>query len=131
MESLEFRMLRAGEEKAALDFFYSNFVKKEGQLCSVGAGWNEVVTRDILAMLLAGAQFSPLLLLFLALIHLQRVISTKKILGPTLVAVDATGQMVGQLVMEIHERGASTTEPPSFQELLSRWSERETICQDG
>ena len=57
MESLEFRMLRVGEEKAALDFFYSNFVKKEGQLCSVGAGWNEVVTRDILTMLLAGAQF--------------------------------------------------------------------------
>ena len=57
MESLEFRMLRAGEEKAALDFFYSNFVKNEGQLCSVGAGWNEVVTRDILTMLLAGVQF--------------------------------------------------------------------------
>merc|ERR1712012_1503712 len=41
--------------------------------------------------------------------------------GPTLVAIDATGQMVGQLVMEIHERGASTTEPPSFQDLLSRF----------
>ena len=46
-------------------------------------------------------------------------------------AVDATGQMVGQLVMEIHEKGAGTTEPPSFQDLLSRWSEKETICQDG
>ena len=47
-------------------------------------------------------------------------------------AVDATGQMVGQLVMEIHEKGAaSTTEPPSFQDLISRWSERETISQDG
>ena len=46
-------------------------------------------------------------------------------------AVDATGEMVGQLVMEVHEKGASTTEPPSFQDLLSRWSERETICQDG
>ena len=78
MESLEFRLLRAGEEKAALDFFYSNFVKNEGQLCSVGAGWNEVVTRDILAMLLAGAQFPPHLLLFLALIHFQRVVSTKQ-----------------------------------------------------
>ena len=61
MESLEFRMLRVGEEKAALDFFYSNFVKKEGQLCSVGAGWNEMVTRDILTMLLAGAQFWQIL----------------------------------------------------------------------
>ena len=46
-------------------------------------------------------------------------------------AVDATGQMVGQLVMEIHEKGASSaTEPPSLQDLLSRWSEKETIRKD-
>ena len=32
MELLEYRLLRAGEEEAALDFFYSNFVAKEGQL---------------------------------------------------------------------------------------------------
>merc|ERR1719192_1226678 len=46
MEPLEFRILRAGEEKAALEFSYSNLVKNKGQLCSVGAGWNEVPLYD-------------------------------------------------------------------------------------
>ena len=55
LELLEYRLLRAGEEEAALDFFYSNFVAKEGQLSSVGAGRNEEVTRDMQAMLTTGA----------------------------------------------------------------------------
>ena len=51
LEFLEYRLLRAGEEEAALDFFYSNLVAKEGQLSSVGAGRNEEVTRDMQTML--------------------------------------------------------------------------------
>ena len=54
MDMLEYRLLRAGEEEAALNFFYSNFVAKEGQLSSVGAGRNEEVTRDIQTMLTSG-----------------------------------------------------------------------------
>ena len=57
MASLEYRLLKAGEEEAALNFFYSNFVAKEGQLCSVGAGRNEEVTRDMQAMLTSGTLF--------------------------------------------------------------------------
>ena len=38
-----------------------------------------------------------------------------------MVAVDDDGELVGQLVMEIHERGADTSGPPSFQNLLSRF----------
>ena len=55
MDMLEYRLLRAGEEEAALNFFYSHFVAKEGQLSSVGAGRNEEVTRDIQNMLTSGA----------------------------------------------------------------------------
>ena len=58
LEFLEYRLLRAGEEEAALDFFYSNFVAKEGQSSSVGAGRNEEVTKDMQAMLSAGALHS-------------------------------------------------------------------------
>ena len=60
MASLEYRLLKAGEEEAALNFFYSNFVAKEGQLCSVGAGRNEEVTRDMQAMLTSGTLYSRL-----------------------------------------------------------------------
>ena len=35
-------------------------------------------------------------------------------------AIDADGEMVGQLIMEIHERGGDTYGPPSFQDLLAR-----------
>ena len=55
MDLLEYRLLRAGEEEAALNFFYSNFVAKEGQLSSVGAGRNEEVTRDMQTMIKTGA----------------------------------------------------------------------------
>ena len=55
MDLLEYRLLRKGEEEAALDFFYSNFVAKEGQLSSVGAGRNEEVTIDMQTMLKTGA----------------------------------------------------------------------------
>ena len=58
MDMLEYRLLRPGEEEAALNFFYSNFVAKEGQLSSVGAGRNEEVTKDMQAMLSAGALHS-------------------------------------------------------------------------
>ena len=58
MDLLEYRLLRAGEEEAALNFFYSNFVAKEGQLSSVGAGRNEEVTRDMQTMLATGAPYS-------------------------------------------------------------------------
>ena len=54
MDMLEYRLLRPGEEEAALNFFYSNFVAKEGQLSSVGAGRNEEVTRDMQTMLTSG-----------------------------------------------------------------------------
>jgi len=96
MDMLEYRLLRAGEEEAALNFFYSHFVAKEGQLSSVGAGRNEEVTRDIQTMLTS---------------------------GPTLVAIDADGQMVGQLIMEIHDQGGDTSGPPSFQDILSRYED--------
>lgn len=55
MDMLEYRLLRAGEEEAALNFFYSHFVAKEGQLSSVGAGRNVEVTRDIQNMLTSGS----------------------------------------------------------------------------
>ena len=58
MDLLEFRLLRAGEKEAALNFFYSNFVAKEGQLSSVEAGRNEEVTRDMQTMLATGAPYS-------------------------------------------------------------------------
>jgi len=96
MDMLEYRLLRAGEEEAALNFFYSHFVAKEGQLSSVGAGRNEEVTRDIQTMLTS---------------------------GPTLVAIDADGQMVGQLIMEIHDQGGDTSGPPPFQDILSRYGD--------
>ena len=35
-------------------------------------------------------------------------------------AIDADGEMVGQLMMEMHERGGDTSGPPSFQDLLAR-----------
>ena len=35
-------------------------------------------------------------------------------------AIDADGEMVGQLIMEIHERGGDTSGPPSFQDLLGK-----------
>ena len=35
-------------------------------------------------------------------------------------AIDADGQMVGQLIMEIHDRRGDTSGPPSFQDILSR-----------
>ena len=54
MDLLEYRLLGAGEEEAALNFFYSNFVAKEGQLSSVGAGRNYEVTRDMQTMLTTG-----------------------------------------------------------------------------
>ena len=60
MDLLEYRLLRVGEEEAALDFFYSNFVANEGQLSSVGAGRNEEVTRDMQAMLTSGTIYSRL-----------------------------------------------------------------------
>merc|ERR1712192_325855 len=89
MDMLEYRLLRAGEEETALDFFYSHFVAEEGQLSSVGAARNGEVTRDIQTMLTS---------------------------GPTLVAIDADGHMVGQLIMEIHDQGGDTSGPPSFQD---------------
>merc|ERR1719342_413005 len=96
MDLLEYRLLRAGEEETAINFFYSNFVTREGQLSSVGAGRNEEVTRDMQTMLTT---------------------------GPTLVAIDVDGQMVGQLIMEMHERGGDTSGPLSFQDLLSRYGD--------
>ena len=35
-------------------------------------------------------------------------------------AIDGNGQMVGQLIMEIHDRGGDTSGPPSFQDIISR-----------
>ena len=35
-------------------------------------------------------------------------------------AIDPDGEMVGQLIMEIHEKGGDTSGPPSFQDLLER-----------
>ena len=59
MDLLEYRLLRAGEEETALNFFYSNFVTREGQLSSVGAGRNEEVTRDMQTMLTTGIYAIP------------------------------------------------------------------------
>ena len=112
MDLLECRLLRAGEEEAALNFFYSNFVAKEGQLSSVGAGRNEEVTIDMQTMLTAGISD---LALKAGILPDECCLS-----GPTLVAIDADGEMVGQLIMEIHERGGDTSGPPSFQDLLAR-----------
>ena len=39
-------------------------------------------------------------------------------------AIDVDGQMVGQLIMEMHERGGDTSGPLSFQDLLSRLQNR-------
>ena len=41
--------------------------------------------------------------------------------GANIGCSDDDGELVGQLVMEIHERGADTSGPPSFQNLLSRF----------
>ena len=41
--------------------------------------------------------------------------------GANIGCSDDDGELVGQLVMEIHERGADTSGPPSFQDLLSRF----------
>ena len=59
MDLLEYRLLRPGEEETALNFFYSNFVTREGQLSSVGAGRNEEVTRDMQTMLTTGIYAIP------------------------------------------------------------------------
>ena len=49
MSKLEIVRLLEGEEEEALEFFYSTFVKDEGQLASVGAARNEMVMQDVLA----------------------------------------------------------------------------------
>ena len=40
--------------------------------------------------------------------------------GANIGCSDDDGELVGQLVMEIHERGGDTSGPPSFQDLLAR-----------
>ena len=52
MSKLEIVRLLEGEEEEALEFFYSTFVKDEGQLASVGAARNEMVMQDVLAAVL-------------------------------------------------------------------------------
>ena len=48
MSEVEIVRLLEGEEEEALDFFYSTFVRDEGQLASVGAASNEMVMQDVL-----------------------------------------------------------------------------------
>ena len=53
MSELEIVRLMEGEEEEALEFFYSTFVRDEGQLASVGAARNEMVMQDVLGVFLA------------------------------------------------------------------------------
>ena len=53
MSEIEIVRLLEGEEGEALEFFYSTFVRDEGQLASVGAARNEMVMQDVLGVFLA------------------------------------------------------------------------------
>ena len=75
MDLLEYRLLRTGEEEVALDFLYSNFVAKEGQLSSVGAGRNEEVTTDMQTMIKTGALSSLFQVFYLTRLSFRANIS--------------------------------------------------------